>query len=148
MMNSKKRKGSIVYLEEPGKTFRMTPSKTDVIPPDVPSSYFSLDEESSEQTTPNEQVDQNSRKIMRKMIMIDEASVGKLLSQNSNLVDSLNQLKKVVNGLTEDIFKYKEQLTKQDKKIAQLKRQMDEEHPPQFPASAVSKWDRSPSYIN
>jgi septal ring factor EnvC (AmiA/AmiB activator) len=134
----KKRKGSAVFIDEPFKTLRMTPSNTAVTPPDVASSYFSLDQDD----------DNEANKIIKKMLVIDEESVGKLLTQNSNLIDSLNQLKKVVNNLTEHVFNLKEQISKQDRKIAQLKRQMDEEHPPKYPASTESKWDRSPSYIN
>jgi hypothetical protein len=139
-----KRKGDFTNLSK--KTLRMTPSIMNVIPPDTTISYFSLVNQDDQDELSGEQME----KIMLKMgkkLLIDEESINKLLAQNRNLVDNLNQLKKLVNNLTEDVSKLNDRVNKQDKKIIQLEREI-EDQTFKFPASTESKCDRSPSYIS
>lgn len=160
MNYERKRKG--IFNNLPKKTLRTTPSIKDVVPPDTASYYFNLEDhpdlydqndlyddpnnQDHSNNQDNEQIDQLMLKIGKKLL-IDEESINNLLMQNRTLVDNLNQLKKMVNNLTEDVFKVNDRVIKQDKKIAQLEREI-EEQTFKFPASTASKCDRSPSYIN
>ncbi|MEX0598977.1 MAG: hypothetical protein WD512_21015 [Candidatus Paceibacterota bacterium] len=142
-----KRKGVFNTLSK--KTLRMTPSMMNVIPPDTTTSYFNLvnqDDQEGHNDLSSEQMEQIMFQ-MGKKLLIDEESINKLLAQNTNLVDNLNQLKKLVNNLTEDVSKLNDRLNKQDKKIIQLEREI-EDQTFKFPASTESKCDRSPSYIS